>query len=78
MNEKLDADVCQKIADLRRVYGTRGVADLLNSDELGKVKFADIPDTEFSAAIAKRILSNIRLYWKSWMHTEKETKDESC
>lgn len=76
MSERLDVDICQKIIDLRRVYGTTGVSDLLNIVELASIKLSDIPDTDFTPAMAKKIRSNIRLYWKSWMNSKKEESNE--
>ena len=67
MPELLEDNVCQKIVELRRVYGMKGIADLLNVEEIGKVKVADITETTFDPKTAKRIRSGVRLYWKSWM-----------
>jgi hypothetical protein len=67
MPELLEDKVCQKIIELRRVYGMKGIADLLNVKEIGCVKVSDITETTFDSKIARRIKSGVRLYWKSWM-----------
>lgn len=55
----------KKIVDLKRIYGQKGLGDLLNVNQ-SAIDLA-LSNAEMEARLASRVRSGVRFYWRAWM-----------
>jgi hypothetical protein len=56
-------EIRQRAIDLRKIYGIKGVSDLLNVDP----SIVNAVLTSADERAVSRVKGNVRHYWKAWM-----------